>query len=134
MVVTVMDEAQVWEFAFGAASEPRGSTGKRVATDVAELGVIWVDAQSPIHYEFIVNGVPLGPPRVANGGRLVRTIRVRGGVNRFEWSIRHTGPGWRHAVYLKAGRKVVKLSEDQAVPTQNGAPSRAKDIRVRIPL
>jgi hypothetical protein len=85
-----------------------------------------------MHYEFGVNGISLGPPGVARGGRLVLQVGLRPGLNHITWSIQHTSVGWRRAIYLKVNDKVTKLSEDQ--DPDGDVPARSGAAQVRIPL
>jgi hypothetical protein len=133
LAVMVMRDTQVWDFVFGPAA---GSPPRRVASDAdaqpATLGIVWVDSGCPMRYEFVVNGTPLGPPRVASGGRLVLQVGLRPGLNRLAWSIQHTSVGWRRAIYLRVNDKVTKLSEDQ--DPDHDIVARSGAARVRIPL
>ncbi len=86
-------------------AEPEGSIE-------ASFGVAWVDPTFPVFYHVLVNGIDIGAPRDATGGRIVREIALEPGENRLDWSIRHTGQGWKNAVFLKVNGKVFKLNED----------------------
>jgi hypothetical protein len=110
--------AKTWAHERVAAA---GATVAAMEGDIAaSVGIAWTDPTFPIFYHVLVNGMDIGSPHDAKGGRVVRDIALDPGENRIDWGIRHTGQGWKNAVFLKVRGQVFKLAEDSDPSTDEG--------------